>query len=27
MDIPMAMGMTNFGAPSTLVMGLSIAGK
>ena len=27
MDLPMAMGMTNFGAPSVLVQGLSIAGK
>jgi predicted Zn-dependent protease len=25
--LPMAMGMTNFGAPSVLVQGLSIAGK
>lgn len=27
MELPMAMGMTNFGAPSVLVQGLSIAGK
>ena len=27
MKLPMAMGMTNFGAPSVLVQGLSIAGK
>ena len=26
-ELPMAMGMTNFGAPSVLVKGLSIAGK
>ena len=26
-ELPMAMGSTNFGAPSTLVEGLSIAGK
>ena len=27
MELPMAMGMTAFGAPSTWVNGLSIAGK
>ena len=26
-ELPMAMGMTSFGAPSVLVQGLSIAGK
>ena len=26
-ELPMAMGMTAFGAPSTLVDGLSVAGK